>query len=226
MLLPLMMSALLAPATCSSDPQSCDLALVCAAARSNLSTIQESSFLQAVSGLPVFHPAVTLGRPPAAPSLTCPQTSPCPAPASPPTVLTLRKRSFRTSLIWALRPPPHRTHPVPNAKQSSLLPGGDPSAPTGGRAGGCRPYSRKSSPPCSSSPPWSPYRPERATSRQVCRTCNRRKTVCTVYSVGTYAGCTGAWLMAGVPGQLACNIATVARLLTPVSLIMSCLSSS
>ena len=67
----------------------------------------------------------------------------------------------------------------------------------------------------------------------MCRTCDRRRTVCTVYSVplplrwpagsfffnypllsrshqvGTYAGCTGAWLMAGIPGQLACNVATV-----------------
>ena len=27
--------------------------------------------------------------------------------------------------------------------------------------------------------------------------------------IGSYAGCTGAWLMAGVPGQIACNVATV-----------------
>ena len=27
--------------------------------------------------------------------------------------------------------------------------------------------------------------------------------------IGSWAGCTGAWLMAGVPGQIVCNVATV-----------------
>lgn len=51
-------------------------------------------------------------------------------------------------------------------------------------------------------------RPDRAGRRRVCRTCDQRSTVCTVYSVGTYAGCTGLWLVAGLPGQIACNVAT------------------
>jgi len=52
------------------------------------------------------------------------------------------------------------------------------------------------------------FRPDLAGRRQVCRSCDQRSTVCTVYSVGTYAGCTGVWLVAGLPGQLACNLAT------------------
>jgi len=52
------------------------------------------------------------------------------------------------------------------------------------------------------------FRPEAATSRRVCQTCDSRRTVCTVYSIGTYAGCTGVWLVAGFPGQVACNVAT------------------
>jgi len=52
------------------------------------------------------------------------------------------------------------------------------------------------------------FTPEGASARSVCRTCDRRKTVCTVYSIGSWAGCTGAWLMAGVPGQIVCNVAT------------------
>jgi len=52
------------------------------------------------------------------------------------------------------------------------------------------------------------FRPDLAGRRRVCRTCDQRSTVCTVYSVGTYAGCTGVWLVAGIPGQLACNVAT------------------
>lgn len=52
------------------------------------------------------------------------------------------------------------------------------------------------------------FRPDFAGRRAVCRSCDQRSTVCTVYSVGTYAGCTGVWLVAGVPGQLACNVAT------------------
>jgi len=51
-------------------------------------------------------------------------------------------------------------------------------------------------------------RPEQAGRRGVCRACDQRSTVCTVYSVGTYAGCTGVWLVAGLPGQIACNVAT------------------
>merc|ERR1712117_41893 len=51
-------------------------------------------------------------------------------------------------------------------------------------------------------------RPELAGRRRVCRSCDQRSTVCTVYSVGTYAGCTGVWLVAGLPGQIACNVAT------------------
>ena len=72
------------------------------------------------------------------------------------------------------------------------------------------------------------FRPDLAGRRRVCRACDQRSTVCTVYSVGrsstwpftsrlvfltlpvsgTYAGCTGVWLVAGIPGQLACNVAT------------------
>ena len=70
------------------------------------------------------------------------------------------------------------------------------------------------------------FRPDRAGRRQVCRSCDQRSTVCTVYSVGgylipctlylitlptlagTFAGCTGVSLVAGPPGQLACNVAT------------------
>jgi len=52
------------------------------------------------------------------------------------------------------------------------------------------------------------FTPEGSSARSVCRTCDRRKTVCTVYSIGSWAGCTGAWLMAGVPGQIVCNVAT------------------
>lgn len=52
-------------------------------------------------------------------------------------------------------------------------------------------------------------RPEGATARKVCRACDSRSTVCTVYSIGTYAGCTGVWLVAGFPGQIACNVATL-----------------
>lgn len=51
-------------------------------------------------------------------------------------------------------------------------------------------------------------RPENAASRGVCRTCDTRRTICTVYSLGSYAGCTGVWLMAGVAGQLACQVVT------------------
>jgi len=52
------------------------------------------------------------------------------------------------------------------------------------------------------------FRPDTAGRRNVCRACDQRSTVCTVYSIGTYAGCTGVWLVAGVPGQFACNVAT------------------
>jgi len=52
-------------------------------------------------------------------------------------------------------------------------------------------------------------RPEGAQFRGVCRQCDSRSTVCTVYSIGSYAGCTGVWLVAGFPGQIACNVATM-----------------
>lgn len=70
------------------------------------------------------------------------------------------------------------------------------------------PYRRQdfTMPSLSSMPPI--FRPDLAGRRQVCRECDQRSTVCTVYSVGTYAGCTGVWLVAGIPGQLACNVAT------------------
>lgn len=51
-------------------------------------------------------------------------------------------------------------------------------------------------------------RPDGAGARSVCKTCDTRRTICTVYSLGSYAGCTGVWLMAGVPGQLACQVVT------------------
>lgn len=74
------------------------------------------------------------------------------------------------------------------------------------RPGVGAPLTRRQSNFFSNMPPV--FRPEAATSRRVCQTCDSRRTVCTVYSIGTYAGCTGVWLVAGFPGQVACNVAT------------------
>jgi len=52
------------------------------------------------------------------------------------------------------------------------------------------------------------FRPDEMSGRAVCRQCDTRSTVCTVYSIGTYAGCTGVFLVGGVPAQFACNMAT------------------
>jgi len=52
------------------------------------------------------------------------------------------------------------------------------------------------------------FTPDAAAFRQVCRACDRRRTACTVFSVGTFAGCNGMLLVAGPGGQLACNMVT------------------
>ena len=60
--------------------------------------------------------------------------------------------------------------------------------------------------PLSSLPPV--FRPDTAGRLEVCKSCDQRGTVCTVYSVGTFLGCNGALLVTGPTGQLACNVAT------------------
>lgn len=52
------------------------------------------------------------------------------------------------------------------------------------------------------------FRPKGAEVREVCRTCDVRGNVCSVYSIGTFVGCTGALLMAGPPAQVVCNVVT------------------
>jgi len=52
------------------------------------------------------------------------------------------------------------------------------------------------------------FRPDNAGRLQVCKDCDMRGTVCTVYSIGTFLGCNGIGLAAGPPGVLACNMAT------------------
>lgn len=58
----------------------------------------------------------------------------------------------------------------------------------------------------SNMPPF--VRPVQARGKPVCRTCDSRRTVCSVYSIGTYVGCGGVWLVSGIPGQIACNVMT------------------
>jgi len=52
------------------------------------------------------------------------------------------------------------------------------------------------------------FRPRDAASREVCRTCDMRGNVCSVYGIGTFIGCTGVLLIGGVPAQVACNMIT------------------
>jgi hypothetical protein len=58
----------------------------------------------------------------------------------------------------------------------------------------------------SNMPPF--VRPVESRFKPVCRTCDSRRTVCSVYSIGTYVGCAGVWLVSGIPGQIACNVMT------------------
>jgi len=51
-------------------------------------------------------------------------------------------------------------------------------------------------------------RPLRNRRLPYCRRCDSRRTVCSVYSIGTYVGCTGVWMVSGIPGQIACNVMT------------------
>jgi len=52
------------------------------------------------------------------------------------------------------------------------------------------------------------FTPDAAQFRRVCRDCDRRRTACTVFSIGTFAGCNGMLLVAGPGGQLACQLVT------------------
>jgi len=52
------------------------------------------------------------------------------------------------------------------------------------------------------------FRPRDAGAREVCRTCDVRGNVCSVYGIGSFIGCTGILLIGGVPAQVACNVVT------------------
>lgn len=52
------------------------------------------------------------------------------------------------------------------------------------------------------------FRPRDAMSRQVCRGCDVRGNVCSVYGIGSFIGCTGILLIGGAPAQVACNMVT------------------
>eukprot|EP00090_Calanus_glacialis_P006386 TRINITY_DN14982_c0_g1_i1.p1 TRINITY_DN14982_c0_g1~~TRINITY_DN14982_c0_g1_i1.p1 ORF type:complete len:237 (-),score=54.82 TRINITY_DN14982_c0_g1_i1:127-816(-) len=52
------------------------------------------------------------------------------------------------------------------------------------------------------------FRPENAGQLQVCKSCDQRGMVCTVYGIGTFIGCNGIALAAGPGGPAACNAAT------------------
>ena len=42
--------------------------------------------------------------------------------------------------------------------------------------------------------------------------------------IGSWAGCTGAWLMAGVPGQIVCNVATVIIFIVIITITINFIS--
>lgn len=52
------------------------------------------------------------------------------------------------------------------------------------------------------------FRPDNAGRLQVCKDCDQRGTICTVYGIGTFIGCNGVALAAGPGGPAACNAAT------------------
>jgi len=52
------------------------------------------------------------------------------------------------------------------------------------------------------------FRPRGSEAREVCRTCDVRGNVCSVYGIGSFIGCTGVLLIGGVPAQVACNVVT------------------
>jgi len=52
------------------------------------------------------------------------------------------------------------------------------------------------------------FRPRDAMSREVCRGCDMRGNVCSVYGIGSFIGCTGILLIGGAPAQVACNMVT------------------
>jgi len=52
------------------------------------------------------------------------------------------------------------------------------------------------------------FRPGQMASTDVCKTCDERSSVCTVFSIGTTVGCFVFAGVGGPGGQLACNVAT------------------
>jgi len=52
------------------------------------------------------------------------------------------------------------------------------------------------------------FRPRDAMAREVCRGCDMRGNVCSVYGIGSFIGCTGILLIGGAPAQVACNMVT------------------
>ena len=54
-------------------------------------------------------------------------------------------------------------------------------------------------------------RPENAKERAVCVRCEKKRTDCFNFNMGTYGLCGGAWLVAGIIGTATCNIITMPR---------------
>jgi len=176
---------LLLGAWASADPHRCHLKLACAAARSRRAATLP--FLQGLRHMREYRPSLTL-----APSAPCSSL----APSCPYSDHELLEELVTLGLTPAAPSRPRRqaspAAPPPARRRLRVHRRRQLRRPLRRQGGGMPPI----------------FTPAGAAGRQVCRTCDRRRTVCTVYSVGTYAGCTGAWLMAGIPGQLACNVAT------------------
>lgn len=198
-----------AASTSHTDPRGCDLQLVCAAARSRNTAHQP--FMEGMRKVPEMRPGLTLDR-----SLPCSSLAPsCPYSdlellsdlsdllgLSPPPSSRPRRQALRHQRRPALRSQEPESWAPGAAALRSQGPEQRRAAAEQRRRRWRQPLRRQGQ----GMPPI--FTPDGASARQVCRTCDRRKTVCTVYSVGTYAGCTGAWLFAGLPGQIMCNVAT------------------
>lgn len=196
-------AALIATAT-ASDPRGCHLKMICAAARREIA----GDLLEPMRRLPELRRAFTLAW-----SVPCSTLAPqCPHSDVELVQELVSFPSFEEKHNFAPGEEPGQRAPRPKRETSISAADEYSQAPFQQRrrqrlrVPRRRQLRRQLRRQGGGMPPI--FTPEGASSRSVCRTCDRRKTVCTVYSIGSYAGCTGAWLMAGVPGQIACNVAT------------------
>jgi len=187
------------------DLNDCHLKLVCAASRSKDENISKASFMEGFRKVKKMRPALTLAA-----------STPCSilAPLCPHTSKVLLEELSSLGLVTPSTSPRHRraadfrsrthvrnTAVLEQRRQNTAALGQRRQFRV--RRPSRRPSLRRQG---EGMPPI--FTPDEAAFRGVCQNCDRRKTVCTVYSLGTFAGCHGALMLAGVPGQIACNVVT------------------